>query len=205
MILYRFDVSVYTPFAQIQLSEKDNQLIAMWDDWTSDSKKIGDFTNASVSIYNVCKRSVYQELSSNFKGLIQRELIWEKNPLELKAKNPKRLRWLPVDEPGDLVAFYTDIAVSALPKSSLSDRVHDGEVIGKNLIGVEERRGRGAGEIIIHRVENQGIFISSQDVKETDFFHPVGLGCLLCKPCVKEFVEQKEYSNVQFLEYGEIL
>ena len=207
MKLYKFHVSVYTPFAQLRtdIDKTDDELFfAMWDGWTSVSKVIGDFTCVN-SLYRVSKRSVYNELSSNFSGLFSKELSWQKNPKELTAKNPKRLKWLPVEKDVDMVAFYTNIEVPILPESTFEDRIYNGKILGKDLVGIETRNGRGEGEIITPRVEGQGLFISSHDVIQADFFHPVGRGDFLCKPCVKEFCEQKGYSNIQFLEYGEIV
>ena len=119
-----------------------------------------------------------------------------KTQQELKAKNPKRLRWLPQEEV-PLVAFYATEYFDCLPQSTIVR----GERGIEEFVGVADLRG----DILIPREEGKGIFFSKEVVGDYDFFTLKGSGLQLCTERVKTFCEAQGYENVVFLEKGEIV
>jgi len=165
-----------------------------WDDWCSGGKKIGDFVECLGA--NICKVSVFEELHKHFEGLKAVPLRINKTQKELKAKNPKRLRWLPQEEV-PLVAFYATEYFDCLPQSTIVR----GKRGIKEFVGVADLRG----DILIPREEGKGIFFSKEVVGDYDFFTLKGSGLQLCTERVKTFCEAQGYENVVFLEKGEIV
>ena len=165
-----------------------------WDDWCSGGKKIGDFVECLGA--NICKVSVFEELHKHFEGLKAVPLRINKTQKELKAKNPKRLRWLPQEEV-PLVAFYATEYFDCLPQSTIVR----GKRGIKEFVGVADLRG----DILIPREEGKGIFFSKEVVGDYDFFTLKGSGLELCTERVKAFCEAQGYENVVFLEVGDIV
>ena len=165
-----------------------------WDDWCSGGKKIGDFVECMGT--DICKVSVFEELHRHFDTIKSVPLRINKTQQELKAKNPKRLRWLPQEEV-PLVAFYPPEYFDCLPQSTIVKN----ELGGVRLIGGAEMKGG----IIIPREEGKGIFFSKEVVGNYDFFTLKGSGHSFCTERVKAFCEAQGYENVVFLEMGEIV
>lgn len=97
--------------------------------------KIGDFVFCGA--INVCKTSVFELLKENFKELKGVDLRYNKTQKEPKAKNIKRLKWLPKEEI-PLTAFYSLKSFDSLPQNTV-ERDERGIV---NLSGIAEIRGR---------------------------------------------------------------
>ena len=174
---------------------REVEVLYVWrDNWCSGGKKIGDFVECLGA--NICKVSVFEELHKHFEGLKAVPLRINKTQKELKAKNPKRLRWLPQEEV-PLVAFYAPECFDCLPQSTIVKN----ERGGVQLIGGAEMKGG----IIIPREEGKGIFFSKEVVGDYDFFTLKGSGLQLCTERVKTFCEAQGYENVVFLEKGEII
>lgn len=166
-----------------------------WDDWCSGGDKIGDFVNCFA--VPVCKKSVFDILSAHFKALKSVEVRINKTEKELKAKNIKRLKWLPKEEI-PLTAFFSPREVACLPQSSFL--IEEGRSM--RLGGVAFQKG---GEII-PREEGKGLFFSPEAVGDFDFFTIKEMNLLLlCTERVKLFCEKQNFSNVLFLEMGEII
>ena len=156
--------------------------------------KIGDFVFCGA--INVCKTSVFELLKENFKELKGVDLRYNKMKKELKAKNIKRLKWLPKEDI-PLTAFYNPISFDWLPQSTIK-RDERGIV---NLSGIAEIRGG----IVIPREQGKGLFFSSNLVSNYDFLSLKNSGFLLCTERVKEFCENNNFKNVVFLEIGDIV
>ena len=165
-----------------------------WDDWCSGGKKIGDFVECMGA--DICKVSVFEELHRHFNTIKSVPLRINKTQKELKAKNPKRLRWLPQEEV-PLVAFYATECFDCLPQSTIVR----GERGIEEFVGVADLRG----DILIPREEGKGIFFSKEVVGDYDFFTLKGSGLQLCTERVKTFCEAQGYENIVFLEKGEIV
>ncbi|WP_404811895.1 hypothetical protein ACIRNY_09390 [Capnocytophaga canimorsus] len=199
MKVYKLANYVNSKYAILRPSNKQNvrdvdTLDVWWDDWCSGGNKIGDF----VFCYGVkiCRKSVFNLLSDTFQSLKMVKLDYKKTEKELKAKDIKKLKWLP-QETVDLVAFFSPKFIDCLPQSSV---IRDNEGIDE-IIGVEELRGN----IIIPREQGKGLFFDNKQIQNHDFFTLGGTNLLLCTEKVKEFCENQNYENVVFLEMGEII
>ena len=186
-------------FACLRPSSKQNlkqtdMLDVWWDDWCSGGNKIADFVDC-YSI-NVCRLSIFLTLKEHFKELIGVTLRYNKTEKELKAKNIKRLKWLPQEEI-PLIAFYSPKSFDCLPHSTI-------EFNSKGMIkfiGIAEMKG----EEIIPREIDKGLFFSSQVLGDFDFFTLTNSNHLLCTERVKKFCEESNFENVCFLEVGDII
>ena len=112
--------------------------------------KISDFVFCGT--INVCKTSVFELLKENFKELKGIDLRYNKTQKEPKARNIKRLKWLPKEEIS-LTAFYSLISFDSLPQNTV-ERDERGIV---NLSGIAEIRGG----IVIPREQGNELFFSS--------------------------------------------
>ena len=119
-----------------------------------------------------------------------------KTERELKAKNPKRLKWLPQEDIA-LKSFFSPTYFDCLPQSSLV-KTERGRI---ELIGVSELKG----EEIIPREKGKGIFFDKEVINSYDFFTLQNTNLLLCTERVKEFCEDKAFNNIIFLEMGDII
>lgn len=156
--------------------------------------KIGDFVFCGA--INVCKTSVFELLKENFKELKGVDLRYNKTQKEPKARNIKRLKWLPKEEI-PLTAFYSLISFDSLPQNTV-ERDERGIV---NLSGIAEIRGG----IVIPREQGNELFFSSNLVSNYDFFSLKNSAFLLCTERVKDFCENNNFKNVVFLEMGDIV
>ena len=165
-----------------------------WDDWGSGGDKIGGF----IFCYgvNVCKNSIFNALANNFKELKGVPLKYNKTEQELKAKNIKRLKWLPKEEI-PLKAFFSPKQFVSLPHSTITISERGIE----KMEGVAELRGN----LIIPREQGKGLFFDSKIVSGYDFFNLTNSNYLLCTERVKKFCEEQKYENVVFLECGDIV
>ena len=119
-----------------------------------------------------------------------------KTERELKAKNPKRLKWLPQEDIA-LKSFFSPTYFDCLPQSSLV-KTERGRI---EFIGVSKLKG----EEIIPREKGKGIFFDKEVINNYDFFTLQNTNLLLCTERVKEFCEDKAFNNIIFLEMGDII
>ena len=141
------------------------------------------------------------ELKQKFESLEIGELEWYKNPKEIVAKDIHRLKWLPKEEV-DLVHIYSKINIPILPQSTvIIEKKANGEEYIDSYIGVESI----IGTKHILREEEKGIFIQQKEIKNFDFFRVGKSYPLLCTENVKEYIEKRGFSNVVFLEVGDII
>lgn len=199
MKVYKFTSYIEKEYAILRPSSKQNikevnLLDAWWDSWGSNGNKIGDFTFCYG--IKICKLSVFNLLQENFKDIKGVDVKINKTERELKAKNPKRLKWLP-QEDFALKSFFSPTYFDCLPQSSLV-KTERGRI---ELIGVSELKG----EEIIPREKGKGIFFDKEVINNYDFFTLQNTNLLLCTERVKEFCEDKEFNNIIFLEMGDII
>ena len=171
----------------------------MWDDWIAKGNVIPDFV---YSTYTICKKEIADNLQKHFVGLKLVELNFEKNPKELIVKNLNRLKWLP-KENVELTGIDTDIEIPALPQSTLRFGVSGltGKECIKEIIGAETLKG----DNIIPREAGKGIFFKAEDIGGYNFFKPIAYPFLLCTEEVKFYVQEQKYSNIIFLEIGDVI
>ena len=178
--------------------EKGEYIKVTWNDYHSKGNVIPDFLYGG---YIVCKREIAKELKQKFESLEIGELEWYKNPKEIVAKDIRRLRWLPKEEV-DLVHIYSKKYIPILSQSTvIIEKKANGEEYIDSYIGVESI----IGEKHILREKEKGIFIQQKEIKNFDFFRIEKSYPLLCTENVKEYIEKRGFSNVLFLEVGDVV
>lgn len=200
MKIYCIETRVYNKgFAVLRPSSdkiKNNVLQAIWDDWGSGGKYIGDFVFNFW--YLTCKREVFDVLRLYFNELDSITVEIVKTKKEQDVKNSKYLKWLPI-EVVDLVVLKTSKVKNALSKSSIIYN-KKWEVVG--IQGVAELRG----DIIIPAKKDKGLIFSKEEIWDANIFKVNGFNnLLLCTEKVKQFCEEKDYENIIFLEYGKVI
>lgn len=185
-------------------------------EWEPGSDIIGDFTWASRPRI-VVKRSVYEKLANEFPGIRAERVEMAQDP---KLRPPKRITrrtkpriWLPYTGP-ELVELWPEHVVRCLPSSTLTVGTRC-EVCGR-----ESRRIEGAevkahlydpdkGELVPDfqpRVPGKGLFVASSDVKDAPIFRMDEFTeAMWCTDEVKAFIQREGFTNVDFLEYGDVL
>ena len=118
------------------------------------------------------------------------------------AKNLNRLKWLP-KENVELTGIDTDIEIPALPQSTLRFGISGltGKECIKEIIGAETLKG----DNIIPREAGKGIFFKAEDIGGYNFFKPIAYPFLLCTEEVKFYIQEQGYSNIIFLEIGDVI
>ena len=178
--------------------EQGERIRVTWNDYLSKGNLVPDFLYSS---YVICKREIAMELKQKFKSLEIGELEWHKNPKEIVAKDIRRLRWLPKEEV-DLVHIYSKINIPILPQSTvIMSKGNDGKNWIKEYIGEETLFGTKH----TPREFGKGIFIDKRDLGDFDFFRIEKSTFLLCTENVKKYIEKREFSNVLFLEVGDVI
>ena len=169
--------------------EKGEYIKVTWNDYHSKGNVIPDFLYGG---YIVCKREIAKELKQKFESLEIGELV---------AKDIRRLRWLPKEEV-DLVHIYSKINIPILPHSTvIMSKGNDGKNWIKDYIGEETLFGTKH----TPRELGKGIFIDKRDLGDFDFFRIEKSTFLLCTENVKKYIEKRGFSNVLFLEVGDVI
>ena len=178
--------------------EKGEYIKVTWNDYHSKGNVIPDFLYGG---YIVCKREIVKELKQKFESLEIGELEWHKNPKEIVAKDIRRLRWLPKEEV-DLVHIYSKKYIPILPQSTvIIEKKANGEEYIDSYIGVESI----IGTKHTPREFGKGIFIDKRELGDFDFFSIEKSYPLLCTENVKKYIEKRGFSNVLFLEVGDVI
>ena len=178
--------------------EQGEQIRVTWNDYLSKGNLVPDFLYSS---YVICKREIAMELKQRFEKLEIGELEWHKNPKEIVAKDIRRLRWLPKEEV-DLVHIYSKINIPILPQSTvIMSKGNDGKNWIKDYIGEETLFGTKH----TPREFGKGIFIDKRELGDFDFFSIEKSYPLLCTENVKKYIEKRRFSNVLFLEVGDVV
>jgi len=204
MKVFRIQVGIDAAYAHVHAQLGQNTSIGsrinvMWDSWLAKGNIIPDFL---FSMYCICKKEIADDLTQKFNGLDDLELCWTKNPNELNAKNLDRLKWLPKGNI-ELRVILTRMAIPILPQSTViyGKSGLTGNDCIKEIVGASQLRGN----VITPRDMEKGIFFSEKEVGDYDFFKPTTTSFLLCTEKVKRYIESKHYSNVFFLEVGDII
>lgn len=202
MKVYRIAININPQYAHIHAQMGQNLskgIKVMWDDWIAKGNVIPDFV---YSAYTICKKEIADNLQKHFVGLKLVELNFEKNPKELIAKNLNRLKWLP-KENVELTGIDTDVEIPVLPQSTLRFGISGltGKECIKEIIGAEILKG----DNIIPREAGKGIFFKAEDIGGYNFFKPIAYPFLLCTEEVKFYIQEQGYSNIIFLEIGDVI
>lgn len=204
MKVYRILVGINPKYAHIHAQMGQDLSLGyiqvMWDDWLAKGNVIPDFV---FSAYTICRKEIAEDLKSNFNGINTINLFWKKNPKELAAKDTKRLKWLP-KENVEMLCIFSDVSIPILPKSTVKYGFsgQTGRNCIKNVIGGATLQG----DDIVPREKGMGLFFSSKDIGDYNFFKPIDASSfLLCTETTKIYIENQQYSNILFLEVGDII
>jgi hypothetical protein len=185
-------------------------------EWEAGSDKIGDFVWPGGGRVALTKTAFDQLAASS--------LAVQAGPIEMiqdpKLRKPTRKGkgkprvWLPYGGP-PLVELVVQESVSFLPKTTTKIRnrckVCGAEAL--DLDGVEEKGTRWdpkRQDLVRYRkprVAGKGIFISAAALGERSIFRiaePFSSG-IYCTDNVREFITTRQFSNVDFLDFGDIL
>jgi hypothetical protein len=137
-----------------------------------------------------------------------------------KARPPKRPNrrskprvWLPYIGP-ELVELWVEHVVPYLPATTL-ELVRRCKVCGResrNIVGVEVKAhlyDQSKGELVpdLHpRRQGQGVFVADSNVNNNPIFRLEEFTkAIFCTDEVRLFIKRQGFSNVDFLEYGDIV
>lgn len=183
------------------LERKQSDLIVEWDDG---SDKIGDFVHAGADI--VVRDKVAAAINEFALGFTTKSIIFFDHPNLYKSSSlgtTANRVWLPYSGPS-LCQLVVDKIVQIDPRSTVEiDRKCSrcGTVRYRNFNGVEKR----AGVVHQNRKPRQGLFVSNKELSGADIFSPQYTSIVLCTDRVKIFIEKMNYTNVTFLNYGDIV
>ncbi len=186
-------------------------------EWEPGSDRIGDFVWAP----GFCDVAI-QEVVCN--ALLERFRGFEKGPVEMiqepTLRKPKRITkrtkprvWLPYEGP-PLFELWVTTVVPMHPNTSatLIEECHSCDYKDYRLEGIEEIESSydsSSGKLMYEhkaRIPGQGIFVSETELNGADIFRVAEFSAwILCTNRVKEFIEQEGFTNVMFLEYGDVL
>ena len=203
MKVYRLTADIDRKYAQIhsQMEQEPKEgITVMWDDWLVKGNIIPDFI---FSVYSISKTKIIEDLQNRFNGLEKIKLLWEKNPKEEVAKNIHRLKWLP-KEKVDLSAMINTAQIPFLSQSTVVYSMDSGgkKYIDK-VIGIENYYGGN----LLPRESGKGFFFDKKAISDYDFFTPIDIPNtrIYCTEKVKLYIQDKEYTNVYFIEVGDII
>ncbi|EMO31374.1 hypothetical protein LEP1GSC175_2351 [Leptospira santarosai str. HAI821] len=181
-------------------------------EWESGSDKIGDLLGPEMGRL-VVRRTVFDTLFERFGG-IQAEEVEMFQDSRLKPSQRKKRVWLPYVGP-ELVELKTE---ATLPLSHLTtlDVAYRCEECGLeiyNMSGIERKESRWDTKqlklvpYVEPRVPGKGLFVELSKLESASPIFRVEryTQMILCTDEVKRFVEERGYTNVDFLNYGTII
>jgi len=182
--------------------------------WEPGSDIVGDFSWPPGRI--AVKQSVFDTLAAVFTGISAEPLEMAQAP---KLKRPKRLTkrttplvWLPYEGP-PLVELWIERTVPYLPSTTIVVPYHCDdcgramERVG-GVEGVNSRWIPGAADLVVERtprIPGQGVFVREADLGGIQIFRMEQFAHILCTNEVKAFIEERGFTNVAFLEYGNVV
>jgi len=183
--------------------------------WQPDSDVVGDFsfTGGRAAV----KRTVFDALAQVFSGIVAERIEMDQDP---KLKRPKRVTkrtkprvWLPYEGP-PLVEMWIERMISYLPNTTVVvyDHCEDCGRGLRDIVGVEKVDSNWIEETAdlipyrIPRVPGQGVFVRESDLGGVKIFRVEEFTrMILCTDEVKSFIEERGFTNVDFLEYGNVV
>lgn len=183
-------------------------------EWEPGSDQIGDFVWPSGTRVAVQER-VFKSLAK-VPDIEPSNVEMFQDPKLKRPKNPRRAKprvWLPYEGP-PLVELIVNHYVHVLPETTTEvvERCATCGRENRHLTGGESKQRRWSPEkedLVPNpkpRVPGQGIFASKTDVKSVDIFRTYEFpGFILCTDEVKALLEGAQFTNLDFLEYGDIV
>lgn len=185
-------------------------------EWEPGSDVIGDFTWPDATRVAV-KRTVFNELAKRFRGFHSESVEMVQDP---KLKRPERLTkrtkprvWLPYTGP-ELVELWPEHTVSFLPETTIvtSYACDDCGWEFRNISGVESKShvySQEMGKLVPNlkpRSPGMGVFVKASELLEAPIFHVEEFTApILCTDEVRAFIQSKGFTNIDFLEFGDVV
>ena len=173
-------------------------------EWDDGSDQIPDFVFAIGP--TIVRRSVADDLLTRFRGFAKGEIRMPdhpnlRRPEAITKRTAKRI-WLPYEGP-ELCYLACD-EVDIHPKTTATvdkDCSECGSKTYKRVSGIETKNSRSH----VLRQSDCGLFFSRDAIGDRDIFRPRHMGFNLCTDRVRDFVRSQCWTNVEFLEVGDIL
>jgi hypothetical protein len=184
-------------------------------EWMPGSSQVADFTWDYTGCWPVVTQPVLKALSSQFDGILA-------GPIEMvqKKKKPKRMTkrtkprvWLPYEgEPLFELRAKRYVAID-YDRSTVKVKECEGcSRIEYDVRGIEISKTKFDKEtwtlVPDHRprVPGEGIFVRNSHMAGEDIFYVAALrGDVICTDRVRDFVLEQSYTNVTFLEVGDVV
>lgn len=190
------------PVCSRRIDQNVTPTIVEWDDGADE---IADFIHGGLTV--LVRDSVVDELIQQFDGIGKRGIIFNDHPslyrpTRITSRMKKRV-WLPYEGPPICEPLFLP-QIEFHPRSTVSlDSRCDtcGHTVYKEFRGIE----RFAGLKHTPREPGKGFFFRKSDVREVDFFTPKHTGYRICTDRAKDYILNRGFNNVQFLEVGDLL
>jgi len=177
------------------ISEDVDRLTAWWEEGRH---CVGDFTFAIGHL--IATRMVCDELRERFRGFracpvdVRGALIRDTTPTDsLPSEAMPDLCWLKVTAEAPLLPQSTVVVDYSCPACDF--------VQYRQFIGIETKNSRRH----VARTPGKGFFFSRDALGDSDIFRPRFTGFELCTQRVKDYVEKRGFSNIEFLNVGELV
>lgn len=178
-------------------------LLLEWDDG---GDQIADFVHCGARC--LLRRTVAEQIVTRFEGAAIRAVQYIDHPKLYRPKGrTKRVRvWLPYDGP-ELVELVWTRRVVASPLSTMRIKKQCPACGSVSLDGAYACEGIETWQGLVHtpRDPTRGIFVSKDQMAGSDFCWIRGTGRRLFTDRVKEFLEAQKFTNLRFLEIGNVI
>lgn len=185
-------------------------------EWLPGSAVIGDFSwpgggrvAVKKNVFDVIKNQCGDDVRGGAIGMVQ-------DPRLERPKRPNRAKpriWLPYDGPEliELISTYTvplhDMTTQEVISRCTACGRERCQITGFQL---KEHRWDSAKMVAVEydrpRLEKQGVFLRRSDVTGHFVFRATGCpNWILCTDEFKHFIEEHGFTNIDFLEWGEIV
>jgi hypothetical protein len=185
-------------------------------EWEPDSNCVGDFTWPALDKDIVVTENTGKALLQRFKGIVLGpvEMIQNIQPEIIEKEKKKGIKRiiLPYTGPKLYNMYVSNWVDIDFEKSSYSIELDDNGNEIYNIEGIErieakyDRLEKKITKQRINRDQSKGIFINYVDLSGVEIFRiNQAPASVFCTDNVKVFIEARNYSNVQFLEVGDML
>lgn len=186
-------------------------------EWLEGSDRICDFTWPARLIAEVIVQERVRLALSN-EPIEWIPIEWYQDPKLKRPKRPqkrsKKRVWLPYEGPPVYILWATAWVHADLDRSSLR-LIKDCETCGikRYLVeGIEEKSSRYDKElkdlvpVYNPRIPGKGIYVHEADLKGANIFRLYeSPGRILCTEPLKNLIEQMGFTNVEFIEIGDVI
>lgn len=174
-------------------------------EWEDGNDVVGDFISAGAKI--VVREAIVDDLLEHFCGIRKGRVNFFDHPNlyrpeTITKKTPRRI-WLPYSI-SSLCEIVVEKEVVLDQRSTVvleKECEQCGARLYKRFDGVEIRNSREH----IQRFPGHGLFVKKESVEGFGLFRPSFTGLVLCTDQVRQFIQARALSNIEFLEYGNLV